>query len=249
MLDQFNIWHSLKAVINDRDLKNIADSDYFAHEEHFEALKQIVQTNSMPPRLNWEPGEAIALTRWSEYQPGTELSEKPEIVLFSCILLLAALCGEESSSCDGASESVIIALDIACQLGEQWVIEYNEFLAELIKHESITPENLEEDFLYLSLGQFLSSRQDEMNVNDVVQAELDYMRYVSSYDKKAILEQDIFTHMCFDQKIALWMKFFTPLENDFLLEREQQLNAILKTSSQRLWNEPLSQLFQKYKAE
>ncbi len=65
--DQDALFRIVAQKLNDEMLLDIARADAgYDVEKNFRRLKKIVQAGVMPRRLRWNPGEVLALERWSE---------------------------------------------------------------------------------------------------------------------------------------------------------------------------------------
>lgn len=218
MLAKTQIWKQLKTQISDADLRRIAESDYgFGTDDHYQALRSIVDNNRVPEVMRWEPGETLCLTRWSDYRDASDdCFEQPLVVLFCCIVLLAAMPSDgESGHVEGAAENLIIALDIVCLQGEQWLSWYAEFLAELLPRLSLEITD-GEDYLFAHLAHYLTLVQlNSEATNKALDALVAAEQTIHDWEREQGLmpekHTDILGYMIFNQRIRLWKQYLEPV--------------------------------------
>ncbi|MGH1541324.1 MAG: hypothetical protein ACRBHB_12930 [Arenicella sp.] len=218
MLATTKIWHALKNEITEKDLRRIANSDYgYDVDKHYSVLSTILKTDTMPTTLQWEPGEVLCLTRWSDYKGSSNIKERPEVVLFCCVLLLADLCSEEfSNHSEGATENLIIGLDIANYLQGDWLLLYHDLLSQIISNLPL--EHQEEEYLYLSLARYISSdlltesSLQEQALEHLIHCERHFIANQLSFNESITANENILSYMCYTQKIKLWEFYLEAIE-------------------------------------
>ncbi len=208
MLKNLKIWTYFRHVIADDALQSIAEADYgFNIKEHLSALTNILSTGTLPKELEWEPREALGLTRWHDYSANDTLSIQK--VFFSTFVLLAASENKESADLlDGQIENMILAIDCASLLGSEEVEMLHEFFMTIIA--SLDVSDQEEDYLYfyvscvlLSAMLNIPSADMDVLIDNTIKAEEDVAKYCGDE-----LQNNIFAYTCFDQKISLWHKYY-----------------------------------------
>lgn len=105
--DASGLFDHLRARLTPAQLEQIAMADYgFEAALHRAHLEQIVADGRLPPRLTWNPGEVLRLTRWSE-------GERTDHVARAFCATMIILCSDD----DMLGNDAIIVVESALALG------------------------------------------------------------------------------------------------------------------------------------
>lgn len=145
----------LAASLDDDDLAWIASADPCDFALHLDALRRIAVDPFGFTDLEWNPREAIALTRWhtvdrrADFPPARQHRRR----LFSCVILLIAACRADAAPrILSSNENLITAVDSLTAAYPNWLGEFGAWcdaLSEHMKHPG-------EEIAYIPLAAFLA---------------------------------------------------------------------------------------------
>lgn len=211
LMESYPLWHRLKKYVKYGDLKEIAAADYgHDFDQHYAALVDIYDRNQLPKNLPWHPLEVLSLVRWSSYTSAD--THAMEVILFCSVLLLAASADQISGKNEGQAETLIIALDCACQLEDDWLSLYYDFLSLLTPVLNIA--RIDEEYLYFYLARYLAGKllnrpETAQLLAELVIAEKAVIAYTTFGPFESFMQYTYHT-----QRRKLWEHYLTPFRDE-----------------------------------
>jgi hypothetical protein len=128
---RIDLMSRLARLLDQSMIKDIARADYgYGEEENVAVIQEICRTHEVPKPLEWEPGEVMALVRWSrpedpDWGPGGHGRRGHIMRAFCC----ASLLHDPHRGAGNSNDSVARLIQSCHELGEELLQLASAFLA------------------------------------------------------------------------------------------------------------------------
>lgn len=213
-LNKSTIWRRIKQSLDNEMINQLASGDSYMPDEEIHKveiiLKDIVESELIPEHIYCELAEALAIYRWGPCNIDNTEKEKITMLLCAVLLILFAQVGQYD---DDYNSDIVIGLDSAIMLGDEWSRLYYQFIEQYINSVDIFESDLIYFYMSLLVLSILLEENQEVISSHIRKIQHLYKNNVYFCDRGNLLR--VFTD---STRGSLWQHYFNRTAMHSLLE-------------------------------
>lgn len=210
-MKNYLIWHKISEYISLDNIKEISNCDAgYDFNRNFQILNKLYVDQELPDCIVGNVYEVLSLTKWGQIN-----SKQDAICILFCVAIILASSTKMMNygKMSTLTEEVIIAIDCANYLGDDWFNYLKEFFTML--RDLIDKKLEDEEYLALSLGILILS---SLKLDTEIEFEKNLNRFMIDEDwffesRNEIKSKNILSFLDNDLRKELWESYTNSIIN------------------------------------